>query len=496
MRLSFIIGLLLISAITFAQQKNYYTEPYRPRFHFSPVTNWTNDLNGLVYNKGKYHLFYQHNPFGNQWGHMTWGHAISKDLVHWGHLPIAIPEEKDTMIFSGTCVVDKNNTSGFGKPGTTPMVAIYTAHVEKVSQTQHIAYSLDDGITWTKYNKNPILDLHKKDFRDPKVFWYAPKNYWVMCLMLPVEHMVQFYSSKNLKDWNHLSNFGPVGDTSGVWECPDLTQVPVEGVKGKKKWLLQMSMNASMQYFVGEFDGVSFKNENPVNKIFRPDYGPDYYAAIAYNQLPEGHLPTAIGWVNNWYYANDIPTSPWKSAMSLPRTLSVKKIGNEWRLIQQPVKAIDQQRKMLYKDFKVGFHDKMVLPVKSQQCEIDFSLGVLNNDTGGIRIAAGHDHYLEIGYDAAKKVLYLDRSKTANQSFSKNFETRNRFETPYQLNGPLQLRVFFDNSIVEVFVNNGERVFTAQLFPDENDNGIEIFSTNKYGGGVGYCYVYSINPAW
>ena len=321
-------------------QTKLYTEQYRPQFHFSPATNWCNDPNGLVYNNGTYHLFYQHNPFGNVWGHMTWAHATSKDLVHWKHLLIAIPEENGVMIFSGTCVVDKNNTSGFGKNGKIPMVAVYTGHIENVNQSQHIAYSLDDGITWTKYANNPVLDLHKKDFRDPKIFWSDQKKYWVMALMFPVEHIVQFYSSPNLKDWKHLSDFGPVGDTSAVWECPDLTQVPVDGIPGKKKWLLQMSQNASMQYFVGEFDGVKFYNENSTAVINRPDYGPDYYAAIAYNQLPASILPTAIGWLNNWNYANDIPTTPWKSAMSIPRTLSVKKVNNEWVLIQKPVAAI------------------------------------------------------------------------------------------------------------------------------------------------------------
>ena len=175
-----------------AAQTPTYKEPYRPQFHFSPATNWTNDPNGLVYYKGEYHLFYQHNPFGNTWGHMTWGHAVSKDLVHWTHLPIAIPEENGIMIFSGTCVADTGNTSGFGtKKGDEPMVAIYTGHTA-TNQSQCLAYSLDKGRTWTKYANNPILDLHKKDFRDPKVFWYAPKKYWVMALVLPDEHKVQF----------------------------------------------------------------------------------------------------------------------------------------------------------------------------------------------------------------------------------------------------------------------------------------------------------------
>ena len=492
--------LLLLLVVCFclnasAQTDSLYKEQYRPRFHYSPATNWCNDPNGLVYHNGEYHLFYQYNPFGNVWGHMTWAHATSKDLIHWKHLPIAIAEEKDTMIFSGTCVVDKNNTSGFGKNGKTPMVAVYTGHIENKNQSQHIAFSLDNGITWTKYNKNPVLDLGKKDFRDPKIFWYEPKKYWVMALMFPVEHFVQFYSSGNLKDWKHVSDFGPVGDTSGVWECPDLTQVPIEGMKGKKKWVLQTSQNASMQYFVGEFDGIAFTNENPVEKIVRPDYGPDYYAAIAYNQLPAAHLPTAIGWINNWNYANDIPTTPWKGAFSLPRTMNVKKINGEWVLIQKPVEKINLERKMIYKDFKVGFKNTVRLPVTSQQCEIDVSIGISKNATAGLRIAVGNNHYLEIGYDTKKKVLYMDRSKTANQSFNKNFEKQNRYEIPYTLTGNLKLRVFFDRSIAEVFINDGERVFTMQLFPEEKDNGIEFFSTNGFGG-LAHCYVYEIKSIW
>jgi fructan beta-fructosidase len=418
---------LFFSLMMNAQTK-LYTEKYRPQFHFSPATNWCNDPNGLVYNNGVYHLFYQHNPFGNVWGHMTWAHATSKNLINWKHLPIAIPEENGVMIFSGTCVVDKNNTSGFGKNGKVPMVAVYTGHIENVNQSQHIAYSLDDGITWTKYANNPVLDLHKKDFRDPKIFWYEPKKYWVMALMFPVEHIVQFYSSKNLKGWNHLSDFGPSGDTAAVWECPDLTPVPVEDMPGKKKWLLQMSMNASMQYFVGEFDGVQFTNENSVDKINRPDYGPDYYAAIAYNQLPATHLPTAIGWINNWNYANDIPTTPWKSAMSLPRNLSVKKINNEWLLIQKPVIATSLLRKKIFQLPNEWISESKLLPIKSTQFEMELSIEPGTSSTSGVRLAVGNSNYFEIGYDAAKEIFYIDRSKAVSTAFNENFKQLSRFE--------------------------------------------------------------------
>lgn len=463
-----------------AQQKNY-EEMYRPRFHFSPATNWCNDPNGLVYNNGTYHLFYQHNPFENKWGHMTWAHATSKDLVHWQHLPIAIPEENGTMIFSGTCVVDKNNTSGFGKNGKAPMVAVYTGHIENVNQSQCIAYSNDDGITWTKYANNPVLDLHKKDFRDPKIFWYAPKQYWVMALMFPVEHIVQFYKSKNLKSWAHLSDFGPVGDTSGVWECPDLTAVPIKEEPGKMKWLLQTSQNANMQYFVGEFNGITFTNENTINKINRPDYGPDYYAAISYNQLPKNDLPTSIGWLNNWNYANDIPTLPWKSAMSIPRNLSVTKQGTAWTLLQAPIKNITQlrQQKIALNNEKVN--GKKILPFTSNQFEMELSITPTKNSIAGVRLAVGDSSNFEIGYDANTQLLFIDRKNSGNNSFNENFKKLHRFEKKIVLNkeNKLNLHLFFDHSIVEVFANDGEAVFTAQIFTAEENNNIEIFSTGN-----------------
>lgn len=488
--------MLSTNALLSDAQGDLYKERFRPQFHFSPATNWCNDPNGLVYNKGVYHLFYQHNPFGNRWGHMSWGHATSKDLVHWKHLPLAIPEENGIMIFSGTCVVDKNNTSGFGKNGKVPMVAVYTGHIENVNQSQHLAYSLDDGVTWTKYPGNPILDLHKKDFRDPKIFWYEPKQYWVMALMFPVEHIVQFYSSKNLKEWKHLSSFGPAGDTTGVWECPDLTQVPVEGAPGKKKWLLQTSQNAGMQYFVGEFDGTIFTSENPAANIYKPDEGPDYYAAIAYNQLPAGHLPTGIGWVNNWNYANDIPAGVWRSAMSLPRNLSVRKKNNEWVLIQKPVAALQALRKPLFKLNNSAVIGSMMLPVKSSQFEMEFVMEPDASTRSGVKIAVGDSSYFEIGYDATKEQVYIDRSKSGNISFNEAFGKRLFFSKKTALvNKRIKFHIYFDNSIAEIFVNDGETVFTAQLFPREKDKGIGLFSGGN-GSRFTSLNIWEMKTAW
>lgn len=465
--------------LTLSGQKiSFYKEQYRPQFHFSPAIHWMNDPNGLVYHKGEYHLFYQFNPFGNRWGHMSWGHAVSKDLVYWQHLPLAIPEEKDTMIFSGSCVVDKNNTSGFAKQaGQIPMVAIYTGHIEGKNQSQHLAYSLDNGRTWTKYDRNPVLDLNEKDFRDPKVFWYEQQQKWIMAVVLAIEKKVQFYFSKNLKQWELMSSYGPAGDISGIWECPDLFEAPIADEPGKTKWVLMHSPAPYMQYFIGEFDGNTFKNDNTTSKIYRPDYGPDYYAAIAYNNLPDDQKPVSIGWINNWNYANDIPTTPWKSAMSLPRSVSVKKMGDEWLLLQQPVEQVKQlrQKKSSWKNINVK--NSFLLPVQSQVCELELIFKPSSQSICGVRLAKGKDQYVEIGYDAVKEMLYIDRSKAGDNNFHTAFAKLSRYETSLKnKNGRISLRIFLDKSILEVFANDGEAAMTAQIFPPEKNSSIELFS--------------------
>ena len=480
---------LFFSSLTLAQ-KTFYKEKFRPQVHFTPPIHWMNDPNGLVYHDGEYHLFFQFNPFGNIWGHMSWGHAISKDLVHWQHLPLALAEENGVMIFSGSCVVDKNNTSGFAeKPGDVPMVAIYTGHKDGLNQSQYLAYSLDKGRTWKKYEKNPVLDLGLKDFRDPQVFWYQPHQKWVMAVALPIEKKIQLYSSGNLKEWKLMSSFGPAGDTTGIWECPDLFEVPVKDEPGKTKWVLMHSPIPYMQYFVGDFDGNIFKNENPGTKIYRPDYGPDYYAAIVYKSLPQKSPPVSIGWINNWNYANDIPTTPWKSAMSIPRKLSLTKADNEWLLLQEPVDNFYSLRSTRIAQIKnTIIENSNPLPVKTQLCEMFISFEPAHGATFGVRLATGNGHEAEIGYNSLSQTLFIDRGKTANRSFSKKYEAMNRYERKINLkNNRLQLQIFFDKSIIEVFANNGEAVMTMQIFPDEIDSGIEIFSIN------GKCRIREMN---
>ena len=255
-----------------------YKETYRPQFHFTPAMNWMNDPNGMVYYNGEYHLFYQYNPSGNTWGNMSWGHAVSRDLVHWTELPVAIPQDTQEMIFSGSAVVDTNNTTGFGKAGNPALVAIYTS-ADKVTgkQSQSLAYSTDAGRTFTKYAGNPVLDIGSSNFRDPKVFWYEPGHEWLMTVALSDQHKVSFYSSPDLKNWKHLSDFGPAGAAGGTWECPDLFPLPDPSNPGKQKWVLMVNLNpggiaggSGVQYFIGDFDGTTFTSDD---KPYTPPSG-------------------------------------------------------------------------------------------------------------------------------------------------------------------------------------------------------------------------------
>src|SRR4051812_41450762 len=260
-----------------------YQEPFRPQFHWTPARNWMNDPNGLVYYKGEYHLFYQYNPAGSTWGNISWGHAVSRNLVDWQELPVAIPDAPDGYIFSGSAVVDRENTSGFGTRENPPMVAIYTRATHQCcSQAQALAYSLDRGRTWTKYAGNPVLDIGSGEFRDPKVFWYAPAQRWIMAVVKATEHKVAFYGSSNLKSWTHLSDFGPANATGGVWEVPDLFPLAVDGDRRHTKWVLIVNINpggiaggSGAQYFVGDFDGTRFRADNEVG-VYTPPAGTLY----------------------------------------------------------------------------------------------------------------------------------------------------------------------------------------------------------------------------
>ncbi|MEM7385827.1 MAG: glycoside hydrolase family 32 protein, partial [Verrucomicrobiota bacterium] len=272
---------LFSASWSFAQDQRLYREHHRPQFHFTPAENWMNDPNGMVFYEGEYHLFYQYNPFGDKWGHMSWGHAVSRDLIHWEHLPLALAEANNVMIFSGSAVIDWNNSSGFGKDDEPPMVAIYTGHHTNIKrQDQRLAYSRDRGRTWTKYENNPVIDLDSADFRDPKVFWHEPTRRWVMIVTLSAERKLRIYGSSNLRDWTHLSDFGPHGCITGVWECPDLFELPVEGTE-ESKWVIILNIGggapaggSGCQYFIGDFDGQEFTLHEPSQPRPQPAFVP------------------------------------------------------------------------------------------------------------------------------------------------------------------------------------------------------------------------------
>ena len=326
--------------------KNVFTEEFRPRFHFTPQNNWMNDPNGLVYYKGKYHLFYQHNPLGILWGNMSWGHAQSVDLLDWEHLPVAIPFTEVSGMFSGSAVIDYNNTSGFGSIENPPMIAIYTVHLNDGSnQSQHIAYSLDEGLTWIKYADNPVLDLGMKDFRDPKVSWDEQSQTWLMTVAKPQEFKIAFFASPDLKSWTHLSDFGPLGAIGGCWECPDL--FPLTTPSGEKKWVLIVSLNpggyaggSGTQYFIGDWNGTTFTTDQSQTKWI--DYGRDNYAGVTFSNAPDNRR-IFIGWMSNWDYAAKLPSPIWRTSMTAPRELALVNVGNELLLTSHPIEELTSE---------------------------------------------------------------------------------------------------------------------------------------------------------
>lgn len=488
------ILLLILGALCFgcgqktSETKENAPVDYRPSFHFTPPQNWMNDPNGLVYLDGEYHLYYQYNPYGNIWGHMTWGHAVSTDLLHWTHLPVAIEEYTDAkgdsvMIFSGSAVVDKQNTSGFFADSS-GIVAIYTSHVhrndEGIRQHQSIAYSKDKGRTFVRYASNPVIDRERKDFRDPKVIWYEPNKKWIMATVVPDHYKAEFYESPDLKNWKFLSEFGPLGDTMKIWECPDLLQVPIMEEPGKKKWVLIISNShpqgptfVGMQYFIGDFDGKTFTPENPGQYPLYLDYGKDYYAAVTYNNLPATEAsPILFGWANNWAYGQKIPTHPWRSAMALPRNLYLTNTSQGYRIIQRPIQAIESLRKEEITDL-----DHLTENTLMVEC-------VLTPGSGsplGIKLFKHEIEETVISYDAVRKEVVIDRTASGNVSFHPEFSSVER--APANLkNGMVKLTIFVDHAIVEVFINDGEQVMTEQVFPTSNTFSIETFKGSETDG--------------
>jgi sucrose-6-phosphate hydrolase SacC (GH32 family) len=644
-----------------------YREPFRPQFHFTPERNWMNDPNGMVFFEDEYHLFYQYNPYGDKWGHMSWGHAVSRDLLHWEHLPLALAEEDGVMIFSGSAVVDWKNTSGVGVDGKPPLVAIYTGHRNK-RQDQRIAYSNDRGRTWTKYSGNPVLDLNMADFRDPKVYWHEPTQHWFMVVALPTEKKVHFYTSGDLKEWKYSGEFGPAGATNGVWECPDLFPVTIEGEVGATKWVLIVNISSGgpaggsgCQYFIGDFDGTRFiadapapdhAEKVPAGRIFadfensdyagwtkvgdafgdkpaagalprqqpvsgfrghglvntyrdgdrtqgtltsqefeikegyisfligggafpeetcvnlrvdgnvartatgdererlswkswdvrnlrgkratieivdhhtggwghinldhillaeepaRPaaedvlwaEFGPDCYAAVTWSGTPDGRR-ILLGWMSDPMYASAVPTTPWRSAMTIPRTLTLRRTPAGLRLIQQPIAELQVLRAPETFKFAGGsFADaaKWLDAQTNLPSLLDVEMTFVNTASKApfiVNLHSGDDELTTLSFDPSRNQLAVDRTKSGQTAFHKAFAAQHK--APARLDGDrFSVRFLLDTSSLEIFANDGETVVTELIFPATGPRRLSIRTGEGPAPTVRSIVIHPLKSAW
>jgi len=477
-----------------------YDQPYRPQYHFSPKQNWTNDPNGLVYFEGEYHLFYQYNPFGSQWGHMSWGHAVSRDLVHWQELPVALPEENGVMIFTGSTLVDEHNTSGFCANGKPCMVAVYTGHTPKTAskpalQTQNLAYSNDRGRTWKKYGGNPVLNLNMSDFRDPDVFWSEEGKRWVMAVSLPNDHKIRFYGSADLKRWEQLSEFGPAGGVAGQWECPNIFRLPVDGDPKNTRWVLKVGLNpgglqggSGEQYFIGRFDGARFVNDTAAAVTLWSDYGKDCYCALTFNNLPPAQRPVMMGWMNNWQYANQVPTAPWRGQMTVPRELTLASTPEGNRLRQQPLKLLPSLRGKheVSKDGSaaVGASFEMMAAIKMGQAK-----------QAGWKMFSEDGSYTLIGYDGVLHEVFVDRTHSGLTGFSKDFPARTAAPLPNP-GEQLLFDILVDRNSVEVFAGEGRVTLTNLIFPKSEPKRMEFYSDAPGSAQALGADVWALHSIW
>lgn len=459
-------------------------EAFRPHYHFTPPAAWMNDPNGMVYYAGEYHLFYQYHPDDIVWGPMHWGHAVSRDLVNWEHLPIALYPDEVGYIFSGSAVIDWENSAGFGDEA---MVAIFT-HEKNQRQMQSIAYSTDRGRTWTKYAGNPVIEPPNniRNFRDPKVFWYdkAGAGHWVM--LVAAGDSILFYTSPNLKEWEISGGFGfGYGATCGVWETPELFELPVDG-SDETRWLLSVAVGdcapaggSGVQYFVGDFDGANFTSENPKETVLWVDYGPDFYAPQRWSEASDGRRIWAA-WMNNWRYARETPASTFRGALTLPRELALTRTPDGVRLIQRPPAELSRLRGQHWRweNKTIAGASDLLAGVSGQALEIIAEFAApptLEPDRLGLRVRTGAGEATTIGYGVKQRLLYLDRTQSGRVDFNAGFPGIYLAPLP-PVDGRIRLHLFVDRTSVEVLANDGRAALTAQIFPDDASTGVELFS--------------------
>jgi len=470
------------------ETKRRFSEKFRPQYHFTPPSAWMNDPNGLVYYDGEYHLFYQYYPDSTVWGPMHWGHAVSTDMVHWEHLPIALYPDDHGYIFSGSAVIDWKNTSGLGQNGLPPMIAIFTYHDPEGAangknnyETQGLAYSLDKGRTWSTYSQNPVLsNPGKTDFRDPNLFWFEKNQKWIMALA--VHDHIEFYSSSDLRSWQKESEFGQdAGDHGGVWECPNL--FPITDSDGNEKWILLVSINpggplggSATQYFIGDFDGEKFIADALRSKWV--DAGTDDYAGETWNDIsPEDGRRLFIGWMSNWIYSQQVPTSTWRGAMTLPRELSLVKSADGYQLRSKPASEI----KLLYKD-TIRFTKSISIP--DSLFVLQFNL--VDSANFELTLANTRGDKTMISLDSG--IFIFDRAKSGYIDFNPEFATQHDLD--FSRLKAQKVQVFVDLSSIEIFFNDGEKVVTGIVFPKEPYHIIIL------KGDITNSVVYTINGIW
>ena len=488
-----------------------FGQQHRPQFHFTPDSMWMNDPNGMVYYDGEYHLFFQHYPDSTVWGPMHWGHAVSRDLIHWQQLPIALYPDNQGYIFSGSAVVDWKNTSGFGTGEAPPLVAIFTYHneIKRKSgaldyQTQAIAYSNDKGRSWTKYEGNPVIDNPGiQDFRDPKVIWHEASQKWVM--VFAAHDHVKIYNSDNLKDWELVSEFGRSdGSHEGVWECPDLFPLEVEGT-GETKWVMLVSLGdgapnggSGTQYFIGNFDGKTFVNSLPSNEVFWLDYGRDNYAGVTWSDIPgDDGRRIFMGWMSNWQYAGVVPTENWRGAMTIPRELHLVQLPVGLRLISQPVnelralrgKYVEIDKRAMKNELKIN----VPFDVSRSEILLEFADLSMARDFG-IMFSNRLGQQLLVGYDPGSDRFYIDRSSSGAVNFSDAFAGR-QYAPRISKQYGVKLHLLLDVSSVELFADDGQVVMTAIFFPDEEFNQVKLYA-NDGAVGLNYARFFPLNSIW
>ena len=481
------------------------TDYYRPVYHHTPLYGWMNDPNGLVYKDGEYHLYFQYNPYGSRWGNMHWGHSVSKDLVHWEHLDPAIARDTLGQIFSGSVVVDANNSAGYGKDA---LIAFYTSASDEHGQIQCMAYSTDNGRTYTKYEKNPILTPFDglRDFRDPKVFWYEPAQKWYM--IVSADKNMRFYSSADLKQWEYLSQFGEgYGVQPNQFECPDFIQLPVDGNKDNMKWVMIVNINpgclfggSATEYFVGTFDGKEFKCDNDKSVTKWLDFGKDHYATVCFSNT--GDRVIAVPWMSNWQYANITPIRQNRGANALPRELSLYSKGGEVYMAANVAKEVEALRKETRKvdNFSLKGEQTISDVVAAEECAFEVEVDVTpgKSQTVGFDLVNDKGEKTKIYLDMKSGRIVMDRSESGLVAFGEKSEPhfkenhdRRKTESVNYVNdfalgtwAPLSLcegktyhlNVFVDKCSVEIFVDGGRIAMTNLVFPTSPYNALRFYA--------------------